>query len=265
MSRNALDRRQFLALPLALALAPLASAFATTESRRAGYAVDIVILYGTMGFRLSGTIDEMIDRTAGRYEVRAVGQGRSIANRMESTGTLRDGRWAPLRSRSWFQVAGRETVTEIAYHHDRSVADYRARGETFFLRRLRVVEDVVRLPAGPVDDVISAVLNYGEGRWAPGPTGRYQTQIVRRRRSAREGPDDVEKAYRAEIVPLVLDIKPDPETGKPTAHFDLTRFSSWAREDEPAHIVFGADGRPERIRSALILGTSITIQRTPAA
>ena len=265
MSRNLLDRRQFLTLPLAIALAPLASALAATESRRAGYAVDIGILYGTMSFRLTGTIEETIDWAAGRYEVRAAGQGRGIANRMESAGALRGGRWVPLRSRSWVQVAGRETATDISYDYDRGAAEYRARGETFFLRRLRVVEDVVHFSAMPVDDVISAVLNYGERRWIPNQAGVYATHIVRRKRSGREGPDDVEKVYRAEVVPLALDVKPDPETGKPTAAFDLTRFSSWAREDEPARIVFGPDGRPERISSALILGTSIAIQMTPPA
>lgn len=265
MSRNLLDRRQFLTLPLALALAPLASAFGATDGRRSDYAVDIAILYGTMSFRLTGTIEETIDRAAGRYEVRAVGQGRGIANRLESAGTLRSGRWAPLRSRSWVQVAGRETVTEITYDHDRGAADYRTRGETFFLRRLRVAEDVVHFSATPVDDVISALLNYSDRRWVANPAGVYQTHIVRRKRSPREGPDDVQKVYRAEVVPLVLEVKPDPETGKPTAVFDLTRFSSWARESEPARIVFGPDGRPERISSSLMLGTSITIQMTAPA
>jgi hypothetical protein len=37
-------------------------------------------------------------------------------------------------------------------------------------------------------------------------------------------------------------------------------FSSWAREDRPARIVFGDDRRPELIASSLILGTTITIQ-----
>lgn len=259
------DRRKFLTLPLALVLAPLAAAFAVTESRRAGYAIDIAILYGTMAFGLTGTIDETIDRAAGRYEVRAAGQGRGIANLMESVGTFRGGRWAPLRSRSWVQIAGRETTTEISYDHDRGVADYRTRAETFFLRRLRVVEDLVHFPAIPVDDAISAVLNYAEQRWAPNQSGVYQTHVVRRKRSPREGPDDVEKAYRAEVVPLLLNVKPDRETGKLAAAFDLTGFSSWAREDQPARIVFGPDRRPERISSSLILGTSITMQMTPAA
>jgi hypothetical protein len=40
----------------------------------------------------------------------------------------------------------------------------------------------------------------------------------------------------------------------------MTRFSSWAREDEPARIVFGANRRPEAITASLILGTSLTIR-----
>jgi hypothetical protein len=262
MSSILLDRRQFLTLPLALALTPLASALGA-EGRRVGYTVDIAILYGTMRFGLRGTLEETVDRKAGRYEVLAAGQGRGIANRIESAGTLRGGRWMPTRSRSWVQIAGRETITEITYDHDRGFADYRTRAETFFLRRLRVVEDLVQFPAGPVDDASSAVLNYSEHRWAPDEAGVYQTHVVRRKRSPREGPDDVEKVYRAEVIPLILNVKPDRETGKSTAAFDLTGFSSWAREDQPARIVFGHDGWPERITSSLILGTSITIQMTP--
>jgi hypothetical protein len=260
-----LDRRKFLTLPLTVALAPLASAFAATESRRTGYAVDVAILYGTMDFALTGAIEETIDRTAGRYEVRASGQGRGLAHRMESTGALRTGRWAPFWSRSRVQIAGRETMTEISYDHDRGVADYRARGETFFLRRLRVAEDLVQLPGSPIDDAFSAILNYGENRWAPSQAGVYETHIVRRKRPPREGPDDVERAYRAEVAPLRLDVRPDRETGRPTASFDLTGFSSWAREGQPARIVFGPDRRPERVSASLILGTTITIRMTSPA
>ena len=34
----------------------------------------------------------------GRYDVRLVGEGAGIANRVESSGRWQDGRWAPLRS-----------------------------------------------------------------------------------------------------------------------------------------------------------------------
>jgi hypothetical protein len=265
MSRNRLDRRQFLVLPLALTLAPLEAALGARGSRRTGYAVDIAILYGAFTFRLIGTLEEIIDRIAGRYEVRGAGEGRGIANRLESVGTLARGRWVPLRSRSWVQVAGRETTTEIVYDHDRGAAEYRMRGETFFGRRLRVVEDVVPLPAAPIDDLSSALLNYGERRWLPSQAGVYRTHVLLRRRSTREGPEGVDTVYRAEVVPLAFEVKPDRETGKSTASLDLTRLSSWAREDEPALIVFAPDGRPERITSSLALGSSIAIQMTSPA
>jgi hypothetical protein len=65
---------------------------------------------------------------------------------------------------------------------------------------------------------------------------------------------------RAELVPFELKVAPDPETGKASARFDLTRFSSWAKKSEPARIVFGADRRPEVITSSMILGTKVTIR-----
>ena len=75
----------------------------------------------------------------------------------------------------------------------------------------------------------------------------------------------MDKVYRAEFIPLVLRVVADPESGKPTALFDMSGFSSWAREDRPARIVFGADRRPELIESSLILGTSVTIRLRTAA
>src|SRR2546425_5627954 len=86
------------------------------------------------------------------------------------------------------------------------------------------------------------------------------THVVRRRRPVNEGPDDVQKFYRAELVPFVLRVTSDPETGKPSALFDLTRFSSWAREARPARVIFGPDRRPELITASLMLGTSVNIR-----
>jgi len=83
---------------------------------------------------------------------------------------------------------------------------------------------------------------------------------VRRQRPEKEGPDDVSQAYRAEIVPLAMKVASEPETGKAAASLDLTRFSSWAKERQPARVVFGPDRRPESITASLILGTSITIR-----
>src|SRR5262245_21768115 len=208
---------------------------------------------------LKGTLEETVDRAVGRYDVKISGEGSRIANRIDCQGVLRDGRWCPLRSTSWFQVVGRESRTDLAYDWDARTAEYHFRGETFLLRRTRVADDVLTLPAAPVDDAISAILNYADGHWTPEADGTFRTRVVRRRRPANEGPDDVDRVYRAELLPVALKIAPDPESRKPTAVFDLSGFSSWAREDRPARIVFGADRRPELITSSLILGTSITI------
>jgi hypothetical protein len=264
LSGRDLDRRRFLTLLLSAAAAPWTSAAAAVEGRQGDYAADVSILYRMFSLKLQGTIEEAVDRAAGRYEVRIVGEGGRIANRIECHGRLRDGRWCPVRSTSWFQVVGREARTDLTYDWEAGTAAYRYRGETFILRRVRVAEDVVALSPTPVDDAISAVLNYADGRWAPDGDGHYRTRVVRRRRRPNEGPDDVDQVYRAELLPVVLKIGPDPESKKPTALFDMRGFSSWAREDSPARIVFGPDRRPELIASSLMLGTSITIHlRSP--
>lgn len=264
MSRNGLSRRQFLTLlPLSSLLGPLGRAWAAGESRRADYTVEVGVLYNVLSFHLTGTIDESVDRVAGRYQVKIVGEGVGIGNRIESTGLLRAGRWAPLRTASRFNLKGRESRSDVTYDYGRGTIEYHFRGETFLLRRLRVVDDVVALPeSGPVDDVISATLNFADGYWTPRPDGSFETSVVRRRRSDNEGPDDVDKLYQAELAPLILRVARDATTAKSTALFDLTRFSSWARQNEPARIVFGADRRPELITSSLILGTAVAIRIT---
>jgi hypothetical protein len=261
MSRTGINRRQFLTLPVVLALAPFATVSAGIHSRRGSYAAEVGLLYDTLTLRMAGTIDETVDRDAGRYDVRVGGEGAGVANRIESTGRRRDGVWAPLQTRSWFQVRGRESRSEILYDHDRRSIEYHFRGETFFLRRLRRVDDTVSVPDGArVDDVISALLNYAEDRWRPGPDGTYGTHVVRRRRRDEEGPDDVDPQGRAELVPLILRIAKEEASGKPIAVFDMTRFSSWARPGRPARLVFGTDRRPEVLTSSLMLGTSVTVR-----
>src|SRR3989442_4692361 len=143
MSTPLIGRRGFLTLPLALLLAPLARAGAEPVIRREQYAADVGVLYDMLTFHLDGTIEQSIDRTAGQYHVVIAGDGASISNRLESCGLLRDGRLAPVRSRSWFKVRGRLSRTEVDYDHSRRAIAYRARGQTCFLRRLRVVQDVV--------------------------------------------------------------------------------------------------------------------------
>jgi hypothetical protein len=262
MSTSLIGRRQFLTLPAALLFVPLTCAFANRQVAKGTYAADVGILYEMLTFRLEGTIEETIDRTAEEYLVRADGRGPGIANRVESTGVMRNGRWAPLRSESWFDIRGRQSRTEIKYNWAKQEIEYHARGETFFLRRLRVVDDIVPVSHDAhIDDVMSATLNYADGRWPVQPDNALRTLVVRRRRAENEGPDDVASSYRAEVVPLELKIVPDP-SGKPTALFDLSRFSSWAKPSRPAHIVFAQNRRPELITSSMILGTSVTIRFT---
>jgi hypothetical protein len=260
MSTAVVNRRDFLTLLLAGVLVP-GRLGAEVVAHRSGFAADVGILYQMLTFHLKGDVEESVDRGGGRYEVRVNGQGDGIANRIESNGVLREGRWVPLRGASWFQVRGRESRVQITYDYERRVVTYHARGETFLMRRLRVVDDSVPLPAGAsIDDAISASLNFRDGYWKPGADGRLRTQVVRRRRSDNEGPDDVAQTYRAELVPLELKIEPEPDTGKPSALLDLSRFSSWAREDRPARIVFNAERRPALITGSMILGTSVTIR-----
>jgi hypothetical protein len=255
-----IDRRDFLTLALAVLLAPARLA-AEPVARRGTFAADVGILYQMLTFQLKGDVQESVDQAGGRYQVTVSGQGDGIANRIESSGVLRGGRWVPTRGASWFQVRGRESRTRVTYNYERQAIEYHARGETFFMRRLRVVDDVVPLPPGvPVDDAISALLNYREGLWTPRPDGRLHTYIVRRRRAENEGPDDVAQSYRVEVIPLELKIEADPQTRTSAALLDLSGFSSWARENRPARIVFDDERRPALITSSMILGTSVTIR-----
>ena len=267
MSRYPLDRRQFLTLPVALLLARMLPhvapplAHAAPETRRGTYGVDVGVLWNAMTFQLPGTLEESVDRATGRYEIKAVGQGSRIQNRIESRGMLVEGRWAPLAATSWFQVAGRETRSQTLYDYERRTVEYHFKGETFLLRRLRVADAALTIPPDThVDDAITAILNYADARWPQQADGGYHTHIVRRQRPDTEGPDEVATTYRAELAPLVLKVAPDPDTGKSVASLDLTRFSSWAKERKPARVVFGPDRRPESIAASLILGTSITIR-----
>jgi hypothetical protein len=262
MSMSLISRRQFLTLPLALLLSPGAGVLAQGQVARGGYAADVGILYDMLTLQLQGSIEETVDRGAGEYRVLAAGTGPGIANRLDSSGILRNGRWAPVRSQSWFDIRGRQSRTEVAYDWRRRRIEYHARGETFFLRRVRVVDDVVSVADGThVDDVMSATLNYADGRWHADVDGAYRTLVVRRRRAENEGPDDVAASYRAEVV--ALDLKAAPDTsGKATALFDLSRFSSWAKPSHPARVVFGHTRRPELITTSMILGTSVTIRFT---
>jgi len=188
------------------------------------------------------------------------GDGASIATRIESSGTLRDGRWSPLHSTSWFNVRDRVSQTEVDYDYARHTIAFRARAETFFLRRLRTVDDVVPIPSGThIDDVVSATLNYADALW-PSHDSILRTFVVHRRRAADEAPDDVAPGYRAELTELQATVTSDLQDGKSSALFDLSPFSSWIRPSRPARIVFGSNRRPELITTSMILGSSVTIR-----
>jgi hypothetical protein len=263
MSIKPVNRRDFLTLGVAALLLPPSRLGAEPVARKGTFAAEVGILYQVLTFRLSGRLQETVDRASGRYEIRIDGEGEAIASRIRSSGVLRAGRWAPVQSESWFQVRGRESRSRVTYDWERRVIEFHARAETFFMRRLRVVDDELTIPPGAaVDDAMSASLNFREGSWSPSPDGRLQTLVVRRRRTDNEGPDEVAAAYRAELVPLELRIEPDPDTRKPAALLDLSRFSSWARESRPARIVFDDERRPTLITGSMILGTSLTIRLT---
>jgi len=228
--------------------------------RRGQYAVDVGVLYDMLTFHIEGTLEESIDRAAGQYHVVVAGEGASISNRLESTGRFGQGRWMPLRSRSWLKVRGRLSRTEVDYDYERRAIAYRTRGETFFLRRIRIVDDIVTIPPGMhVDDVVSATLNYADGLWLP-QGGVLRTFVVRRRHAVDEGPDDVAGTYRAELTPLEAKVGADSQDGKSSALFDLSPFSSWMRPSRPARIIFGTNRRPEVITTPMILGSSVTIR-----
>jgi hypothetical protein len=260
MSMPLISRRQFLTLPLALLSPTGAGALEQGQVVRGTYRADIGIMYDMLTLQLHGSIEETVNRRAGEYRVLAMGTGPGIANRFDSSGILRNGRWTPVHSKSWFDVRERQTHTEVAYDWRKRQIKYHARGETFFLRRVRVVDDVLSVADGAhVDDVMSATLNFADRRWQPDADGVHRTFVVRRRRAENEGPDDVATSYRAEIVPLDLRVALDT-AGKATALFDLSRFSSWAKQSHPARIVFADTRRPELITTSMILGTSVTIR-----
>ena len=133
-----------------------------------------------------------------------------MTTEIEASGALRDGRWAPLRFADRFVVYGRESRLEIAYDYDRRLIQYRGRSETFLLRRIRVTDDAVPIPAGThVDDVVSATLNYSEGRWRPDTDGSLTSRVVRRQRIRGEARTTPQQRYRAELVPFTLRVGTD--------------------------------------------------------
>jgi hypothetical protein len=249
-------RREFLTLWLGLVLGPRPEAWSAPARSRQPYTLDVGVLYDLFTFHNAGGVEETVDRAAGHYDIVIAGQGSGLQTRVHCVGRWRDGRWVPTRTESRFLVRTRENRTDISYDFERGTIAYRARAETFFLGRERLVDDLVAMPAGErVDDGISALLNYQDGYWPPDAHGMYRTLVVRRARAKGERPDDVQAGgYRAELVPLAFKLEGS------TALFDVTRFSSWASEGSPARITFGPDRRPVEISGSLILGTRFRMQ-----
>ena len=113
MSIDDIRRRDFLALTLAVLLAP-ARLSAEPAVRRNTYEVDIGILYHMLTFHLEGSFDERVDRGAGRYEVRGAGQGSGIANRLESSGVLRNGQGPTVLLRTDMGTRPRRVLVHAA-------------------------------------------------------------------------------------------------------------------------------------------------------
>lgn len=256
-------RRARVVLVVTALAALVASDVACAVEQETPYTVTARLLGGVLTFELQGTLVERVDRDAGRFEIRASGHGAGIANAFESAGLLRAGRWVPESTSLLVSVWGRTYRSELRHDPDSRVARYRSRGETFFLRRPRLVEDTLALEPGQhLDDLGSASLNYAERRWPPDPDGRLRTYLVR----GSAGPlqrANGSRAYRAELRRLELAPRTD-ERGRVTALVDITGFSAWALPDRPAHVVFRPDGRPERLTLSLRHRTSVQIEFGPA-
>jgi hypothetical protein len=225
------------------------------------------ILFGVFSYGAFGTVNQEIDREAGRYRVTLVGEGTGLRSRVESAGLIREGRFLPVSIRSAHTVRGRENTLAVDFDHERHRVEYHGVAHTFFLGRRRQVDDVLRLPQDRrVDDLLSATLNFAEDRLERSPDGTYGTWVVRRTRPENEGPDDVSPSgYRAELVPVRFKPTVDPGTGLLTALLDVSGFSSWARPGQPARVVFGPHRFLQLIDCPLILGSTLNIRLTERA
>jgi hypothetical protein len=262
-----LPRRSFLALALMGLLAPRAPAAAPTSRKDFTFRVDVGVLFDLLAFNVTGSLVEEIDWQAGAYRVAFAGEGAGITNRTEASGVIRGGRFAPVSMTSGGTVRGRDNRLEVFYDYAAGRVHYHSVAHTLLLGRRREVADVLLLPGDqPLDDLVSAALNFAADRLEVGPDGLHRTAVVRRARAANEGPDDVSPSgYRAEIVPLRFRVTPEPVHGRLTALVDLTRFSSWARASRPARITFDPRRHVESVDSPLILGSSVKVRLRAAA
>jgi hypothetical protein len=220
------------------------------------------VLFDLLTFHVAGTVAEEIDHPAGRYRIVLTGEGSSISHRWESLGMIRSGRFLPTASWSTGTVRGRENRSSIRYDYERGLIHFHSFGHTLILGRIRQVDDVVKMPTGqPVDDLASACLNFAAGQLEADPQGYLRIVVVRRATADNEGPDDVSSSgYRAELVPLRFRAAPDGASGRLAATIDITRFSSWARANQPAHVTFDESRHIESVKSSLMLGSSVNVR-----
>lgn len=263
-----LSRRQLLAaLPFGL-LFGRGRAHALEEGRSGfAYQLDLSILFNFLTLSLSGTAVQEIDRRAGKYRMTLEGQGTGISTRTEATGIIRDGRFMPVETKAVHHLRNRQNTSTTSYDYARQRAEIHAVTHTLLMGRRRQVDDVLAIPPGRhVDDLISAELNFADNTLDRDPDGTYYTWVVRRARADNEGLDDVSPdGYRAELVPLRFRPSPDPATGGLTALIDITRFSSWARVDQPARVTFARDRQLASVQSLLMYGTTLKVRVTGTA
>ena len=266
MSEPALSRRAVLlglgSLVLGLSLPARYAAAAPPAARTFGYRVDISMLFDLLRYSVAGSMVEQVDTSAGRYRVLINGSGAGVSSRVEAQGLIENDRYRPLELKSAHSFVGRPSSLSITYDYARGLVNYHAVGHTLISGRRRQVDDVVVLPPGqPVDDAVSAGLNFAAGRLEQDSDGAYRMAVLRRSRPSGEGPDDVTPgAYRVEVVPVRFRVEPDPGTGKLIAQLDMSGWSSWARADQPARLVFTPERRLESIESRLIWGSTVRMR-----
>jgi hypothetical protein len=260
-------RRLLAAIPAAL-LVTRGRALGLESGRSVlGYQLDLSVLFNFLTLSMTGTVTQEIDRKTGRYRVTMDGKGIGISTGTEATGLIRDGRFKPLESRSFHVIRGRSNTSVTTYDYARQRAELHAVAYTLLLSRRRQIDDAIALPQDrPVDDLVSAALNFAAGTLDREADGTYYTSVMRRKRAENEGTDDVAPdGYRAELVPLRFRPAPDGPDGRLSALIDITRFSSWARSDQPARVVFAPDRLLESVQSSLILGTTLSVRVSASA
>jgi hypothetical protein len=263
---SGLSRRAVLvglgSLALGLSLPRRRAAAAALAARSFEYRVDISMLYALLRYSVGGSMVEEVDTSAERYRVLITGSGTGVSSRIEARGLIDNGRYRPLELKSSHSFVGRLSSLSITYDYTRGLVDYHAVGHTLISGRRRQVDDVVVLPPDqPIDDGVSAGFNFAAGRLEQAPDGAYRMFVLRRSRPKGEGPDDVTPgAYRVEVVPVRFQVGPDPATGKLTAQLDMSSWSSWARADQPARLVFTPERRLESIDTRLIWGSTVRMR-----